>query len=178
MDATFVQVAALHAHAVMCLHTHSHVTAFQAEAPSCALISSRMWACQGAWTRIRKNETARGTAACAHASLCAHVYSCVLTCIYTYNFAAAHVRIHMYALLLDVLSQIFMYNNVHSLTRPWNREQTVLLAMTGLSARTPAPTCGKCMHRLNNTDMFKHSQQAQAKGSARQGKKAQAKGSA
>jgi hypothetical protein len=34
------------------------------------------------------------------------------------------------------------------------------------------------MHRLNNTDMFKHSQQAQAKGSARQGKKAQAKGSA
>ena len=106
MYATFLQVAPLYSHAVMCLYTYSRVTAFQAEAPSCALISSRMWVCQSAWTRIRKNENVRGTAACAHALLCAHVYSCVLTCIQTYYFAAAHVRIHMYALFLHVLSQI------------------------------------------------------------------------
>jgi hypothetical protein len=37
--------------------------------------------CQGAWTRIRQNENARGTAACADAALCAHVYSCVLACV-------------------------------------------------------------------------------------------------
>ena len=61
-----------------------------------------------------------------------------------------------------------MYNNVRSHTRPWNREQRALLAITGLSALTPAPTCGKCVHKLNNTDMFKPTKQAQAEGSARQ----------
>ena len=95
MYARSLQAATLYSHAAMCLHTFSHMTTFQAHAPSYALMSSRGWACPGAWTRIRKIENACGIAACAYASLRAHVYSCMQTCIQTYYFAVAHVHIHM-----------------------------------------------------------------------------------
>ena len=60
-----------------------------------------------------------------------------------------------------------MYSNMHSHTRPRFREDAALLAITGSSALTPASTCGKCVRKLNKTDMLKPSKQAQAKGSAR-----------
>ena len=76
MDATFVQVAALYSHAVMCLHTHSHVTAFQAEAPSCALMSSRMWTVKvhglvSVRTREREARPRAQMLRCVH--MCTHV---------------------------------------------------------------------------------------------------------
>jgi len=76
MYATFLQVALLYSHAVMCLHTHSHMTAFQAEAPLCALISSRMWTVKvhglvSVRTRTREARPRAQMLRCVH--MCTHV---------------------------------------------------------------------------------------------------------